>query len=1254
MSNRNIDLGTFQWDSNKLTDQIAANYLEMQRFSNSLKTTQDSLKATNNQIKELEKKIENERKTQESLNRALAEGTITQAEYNQELADSTEQMDAFVAEQHQAIKAQADYIIEVMQTQNEVANLRNEQRELNRLMQAGREELDGSEGAYKRLNNQLIDAKLEAKNLGAQLYELGQTVDKNSDEYKQLEARYEAAANKADELNNSLKQIDSSVGDNQRNVGDYKEAITSAFSEITQGAMQMTSGDIMGGFESMKAGFSGVMQSAKGLQAFFLSNPYTAILLAVAAITAGIVAGANEIFQYNEKVREHIALTENLTGTTGQLADDIRVRAQALADTFGGDFEENLKAANTLAKQLGISYEEAFNKIEQGYIRGANANGDFLDRLKEYGPLLNKYGFDIDEIIGLQIQAQEQGLFNDKFEDSLKEAGIALDEFTKAQADALTAAFGKDFSDKISRDINSGALSVKDALLLMSSEAKKQGLSVQQFGQITADVFKGAGEDVGGAQVIFENLYEGINKLDQPLTRIQQKTLELSQANLELAKAKDDALKSDGIIELQKNWEIATTKIKTAWYDFVGGLMDGIKWLDEVTGTSEILFEIFQEGQNFVSELGNVFDELVATFTDLASALGINTSEGKEFLKTVLSFFNPLNSLKLIYKGLVIALQGFQMALQLVRVDAVAFVNTVKTVFSQLGAAISAFDITKPIESLKRFADINIKKTFADARKEAEAAIKTQEKLKKSFEGDVAKEKTKTPASDKNASTTQADRDAAAKAAANDAKQAASKRLQEQKKAADDAKKALEEEAKMQIEIAKEAAQQKIDIAKTELAEYISANADKYKDDKTLLQKKLQDQLAYFDEVKRLQHIATEEERKAKESAIQIKIDEIEKKKELNTNDKEELANLKSEIEILNREYALKDVELTNQTNEKKKELTKKYEDDVLAQKQLSQALEFQQRILDLEANHASELEIRRVQLEQDTQQKLDAFLKENELKRTLDQENYDTNAEILAQRKELENQIALTDDENEKLRFQNKLDGLNLIESQNAEASKKITEETEKAKLSEIGNTFGQVATLLGKNTAAGKAAGIAQATINTYQGVTEVWKTPSSLPEPFATVSKIVSTATVLASGLGAVRQITAVQTPKAAKGMIISGPSHANGGVPISTPTGMIEAEGGEAIINKNSTRMFARELSAINEAGGGKKIFAKGGVVSGNLAGIQNSVGGGQDFSALTEAIQEAVATGSAQGTATGSQQGMENLNSNIKIKQGANF
>lgn len=64
------------------------------------------------------------------------------------------------------------------------------------------------------------------------------------------------------------------------------------------------------------------------------------------------------------------------------------------------------------------------------------------------------------------------------------------------------------------------------------------------------------------------------------------------------------------------------------------------------------------------------------------------------------------------------------------------------------------------------------------------------------------------------------------------------------------------------------------------------------------------------------------------------------------------------------------------------------------------------------------------------------------------------------------------------------------------------------------------------------------------------------------------------------------------KFAQGGILSGPSHAYGG--IKTPYG--ELEGGEAVINKRSSSMFGGLLSAINEAGGGKK-FDKGGVLGG---------------------------------------------------------
>lgn len=74
--------------------------------------------------------------------------------------------------------------------------------------------------------------------------------------------------------------------------------------------------------------------------------------------------------------------------------------------------------------------------------------------------------------------------------------------------------------------------------------------------------------------------------------------------------------------------------------------------------------------------------------------------------------------------------------------------------------------------------------------------------------------------------------------------------------------------------------------------------------------------------------------------------------------------------------------------------------------------------------------------------------------------------------------------------------------------------------------------------------------------------------------------------------------VLSQKFAKGGLVDGgmfegKSHAEGGVKFASGGKIMEAEGGEAIINKRSTAMFKPLLSAINTAGGGKK-FALGGI------------------------------------------------------------
>ena len=92
---------------------------------------------------------------------------------------------------------------------------------------------------------------------------------------------------------------------------------------------------------------------------------------------------------------------------------------------------------------------------------------------------------------------------------------------------------------------------------------------------------------------------------------------------------------------------------------------------------------------------------------------------------------------------------------------------------------------------------------------------------------------------------------------------------------------------------------------------------------------------------------------------------------------------------------------------------------------------------------------------------------------------------------------------------------------------------EIQQQKLLVISDTFGAIAGILGENSRAGKAAAIAQATINTYQGITEVLTNKTTLPEPFGTIQKIASAGTILASGLKAVGSIKSQKLPSISGG-------------------------------------------------------------------------------------------------------------------------
>jgi hypothetical protein len=111
--------------------------------------------------------------------------------------------------------------------------------------------------------------------------------------------------------------------------------------------------------------------------------------------------------------------------------------------------------------------------------------------------------------------------------------------------------------------------------------------------------------------------------------------------------------------------------------------------------------------------------------------------------------------------------------------------------------------------------------------------------------------------------------------------------------------------------------------------------------------------------------------------------------------------------------------------------------------------------------------------------------------------------------------------------------------------AIEKLAYEGKRAVLAQTASLLGDFSNMLGQETAEGKALAVAQATINAYLGISEVWKAPNIYPEPFGTATKIASTIAVGSAALQNVSKILAVQVPGGGGGG--SAPSMATASAP-----------------------------------------------------------------------------------------------------------
>lgn len=313
------------------------------------------------------------------------------------------------------------------------AEIRSSQRSFARAADAGKQ-------SYRSLNAELVELRNQFKNLSR--------AEREGQIGADLLGRIQV-------LDKELKSIDESIGNYQRNVGNYASAF---------------------------AGLGGIDLGA-----------FTSLPGAITAIGTAAVAGGKALFDMAAGVRDVQTQISTLTGATGTELDEYTIRIRALNDTFGTTTEEVLRAANAVSQQLDIPFTEALTRIEEGFIAGSNAQGDFLDQVREYPTFIDEAGLSADNFFAIINRSVKEGIYSDKGIDAVKEAALALRELPQTTRDAVEA-IGLDSVELekliAEEGIGAGIAAVSTRL----SELKDDSPAV---GQALADIFKGAGEDAG-------------------------------------------------------------------------------------------------------------------------------------------------------------------------------------------------------------------------------------------------------------------------------------------------------------------------------------------------------------------------------------------------------------------------------------------------------------------------------------------------------------------------------------------------------------------------------------------------------------------------------------------------------------------------------------------------------------------------------------------------------------------------------------
>ena len=419
-----------------------------------------------------------------------------------------------------------EYQKQMVATDSVITQYKDNIRVLRKELQNNLRQEQENEGSLKSLRAQLSNA--------TKAYDEMSRAERDSSKGQEMQEHIQ-------DLIEELKEAEEATGRFQRSVGSYYDSMMKAADDLQNTEFfgfdvvdDTGIGKVMEmgkSVEDLKVKFGALKNTALSL----LTNPY---FLAMAG-----VAGAGMAFKwwydYNKGLMEATRLTKQFTGLTGNEMKSVRNEVLAVSNTFGLEFTETMQSANTMSKAFGISVSESLKIMQDGLVSGANANGEFLDTIKEYPRYFKEAGLSAEEMVAISTQATKEGIFSDKGVDTIKEGNIRLREMTTATAAALD---GIGISSKqVQKDLQDGSKTTFQVMQEVANKLKELPQSSAAVGSAIANIFGGPGEDAGLAYI------EMLGNIELDMDKVKAKSGDLAKAQedeLNATKELQDAMAS--------------------------------------------------------------------------------------------------------------------------------------------------------------------------------------------------------------------------------------------------------------------------------------------------------------------------------------------------------------------------------------------------------------------------------------------------------------------------------------------------------------------------------------------------------------------------------------------------------------------------------------------------------------------------------------------------------------------------------------